>query len=50
MFCDDDEGDIRDMRNAISPICSECGNPLEEDAEYEHGCCIVCLDYLTRRK
>ena len=44
----DDEGDIRDMRDAISPICSECGNPLEEDDV--RGCCIVCLDYLTRRK
>jgi len=48
MFDDDDEGDIRDMRDAISPICSECGNPLEEDDV--RGCCIVCLDYLTRKE
>jgi hypothetical protein len=36
MFCD-----IRNMRNVISPICSECGMPLEEDEEVERKCCIV---------
>lgn len=40
--------DIEDYRNAVSPICSKCGSPLEEDEEIERECCIVCWDYLTR--
>lgn len=44
----EEEGDIASYRNAISPICSECGNPLEEPDEIERECCIVCWDFLTR--
>lgn len=40
--------DIEDYRNAVSPICSECGSPLEEEDELSHGCCIVCWDFITR--
>jgi len=42
------EGDIAKYKNAVSPICSECGNPLEESEEIERGCCIICWDFLTR--
>jgi hypothetical protein len=49
MFCVN-ESDICDMRNAISPICSECGMPLEKEEEYERGICIVCWTYVTGGK
>ena len=45
---EDGEGDISDCRNFLSPICSECGNPLEGEVELENGCCMVCWEWLTR--
>jgi hypothetical protein len=45
---EDGEGDIADCRDALSPVCSECGNPLEDVIELEHGCCMVCWEWITR--
>jgi len=44
----ENEDYIAEYRNAVSPICSECGNLLEEPEEIERECCIVCWDFLTR--
>ena len=49
MFEDDyNEGDITEYRNAISPVCSECGAQLDEDDEKFGGLCAVCWEWNHR--
>ena len=47
-ICCDDEGDIAEFRNAVSPICSECGSPLETEHELEYELCEVCWEWIHR--
>lgn len=42
------EGDIAEYRNAISPICSECGSPLDDEKEIADGVCCVCWEWIHR--
>jgi len=40
--------DIAERLNAESPICTDCGMPLESEKDLEHELCGVCWDYVTK--